>query len=226
MRRVFENRFSCRDLWRLGSALAIVMLLLDAGIRSASLFPVVAANSAESEASLSREAATAASSKFRLIEQAYDSGESFGALRLTEQEVNSYFEYELAPSIPAGVSNLRLQFEPGRPAGSAVIDFDTLKEGLRTPPHPIADFLLRGVHTLGVEGTFSGVNGVGEFQLEKVTLDGYTLPRPVVEYLIEHYLRPRYPAAAISRPFVLPYSIDQATVEAGSVLLQGKAARL
>ena len=86
----------------------------------------------------------------------------------------------------------------------------------------MADFLLRGMHTVGVEGTFSGSDGVGEFQLERVTLDGFTLPRTVVEYLIEHYLRPRYPTAAISRPFRLPYSLDQVTVEAGSVLLKGK----
>lgn len=221
MPQLLENR---SFLGGLGGALAILTLLLGAGFRGAGQ-PLAAAEELGGPAvALSREAATTAASKFRLIGEGFQSGQSFEAVRVTELEANSYLEYELASSLPAGVSKLRLGFEPNRPIGSAVINFDILKGGLRTPPNPIADFLLRGLHTVGVEGTLAGSEGIGEFQLERVTLDGFTLPRPVVEYLIEHYLRPRYPAAAISRPFLLPFSLDQVSVEAGSVLLKGKPA--
>jgi hypothetical protein len=171
---------------------------------------------------LSRQAAQSAAAKFRIVREAHDSGAAFSPVRITELEANSYLHYEYSPDLPAGSSQARLAFQPGRVSGSSLVDFDKLKEGLRTPPHPIADFLLRGEHTIAVQGTASGANGIGEFRLERVMLDGVPLPQPVVEFLIEHYLRPRYPNAAIDRPFRLPFSIDSFRAETGSVVLTGK----
>ena len=168
------------------------------------------------------EAAESAARKFDQIAEAHDSGESFGTVRLSELEANSYVTYELADSIPAGVSDIVLQFTPGRISGSSVMDFDKLKEGLQTQPHPVAMFLLRGVHTVGVEGSASGINGTGQFQLERVLLDGVELPQMVVDYMIEQYLRPRFPNAAINRPFVLPFSIDGFRPGTQSLTLTGK----
>lgn len=174
---------------------------------------------------LSREAAQSAAAKFARIQEARDSGVPFDSVRITELEANSYLHFEFSSDLPAGVSQARLAFQPGRVLGSSLVDFDKLKEGLRTPPHPIADFLLRGEHKISVEGIAWGTNGIGEFRLEQVMLDDVPLPRPVVEFLIEHYLRPRYPTAAIDRPFRLPFSIDSFRAETGSVVLTGKASR-
>ena len=168
------------------------------------------------------QAAAEASRKIDRIREAHESGASFGELRLTELEANSYVAYELAPDIPAGVSQITLQFTPGRMSGSTVVDFDRLKRGLSTPPNPVADFLLRGVHTIGAEGSVSGRNGIGQFQLERVLLDGVALPQMVVDYLIEQYLIPRFPDAAINRPFVLPFSIDSFRSGTQAVTVTGK----
>ena len=146
-------------------------------------------------------------------------------VRITEREANSYLRYELSPSYPPGVSQIRLTFQPNRILGSSLVDFDKLKEGRRVPPNPLADFLLRGEHTVAAQGTLWGANGTAEFHLEWVTLDGVTLPRTVVEFLIEHYLESRYPEAAIDRPFLLPFAIDSLRAEAGSVVLTGKPQR-
>ncbi len=171
---------------------------------------------------VSQEAAQSAAAKFGRIWEAHDSGASFGTLRITEQEANSYLLYDLSYAIPSGVSEVLLRFQPGRVGGSAVVDFDQLKEGLRTPPNPIADFLLRGVHTIEMEGAAWGLDGTGEYRLERVLFDGVELPRPVVDYMIEQYLLPRYPNAAIDRPFTLPFSIDSFYTQTGSVVLTGK----
>jgi hypothetical protein len=171
---------------------------------------------------LSRQAAQSAAAKFRIIREAHDSGRPFGSVRITEHEANSYLHYEYSSDLPAGVSQARVAFQPGRVSGSSLVDFDKLKEGLRTPPHPIADFLLRGEHTIAVEGIAWGANGIGEFRLERVMLDSVPLPQPLVEFLIEHFLRPRYPNAAIDRPFRLPFSIDGVRFEAAAVVLTGK----
>jgi len=119
-------------------------------------------------------------------------------------------------------SNARVEFQPNRPQGWAEVNFDQLKNRFPTASNSVVDYFLQGTHTLGVEGTFYSSNGMGRFDLETVTLDGITLPRSVVDFLMEHYLKTRYPNAAVDRPFRLPFSIDRISVETGSVLMVGK----
>ena len=178
----------------------------------------------ESPSGLSREAADAAAEKLQQVRDGSLSGDPPGQVRISEAEANSYLHYRLAPQFPAGLSNVRLEFLPNRPQGSAEVDFDQLRKALRRTPNPLADFLLQGVHTLGVEGTFSSSDGIGKFHLETVILDGVVLPPAMVDFLIESYLKARYPNAVIDQPFTLPYSLEKITFEKGSCLLVGKPA--
>jgi hypothetical protein len=192
----------------------------------AAAFFCLAATGAISEqvpaAGISKEAAASAANKIRQIQESADSGRSFGSIRISQTELNSYIDYELPPLLPPGISKIRLQLQPGRTQGTAEVDFDRLKGSVRTQPNPWIAFFLRGVHTLGVDGALAGSNGVGQFHLETVTLDDITMPQMLVEYLIDHYLKPRYPTAAVDQPFTMGFSIDKLTVEAGSVLLAGR----
>jgi len=208
-----------QGLWfpRCAAPLLAIVIVLALGF----FFGAAWAAAAPAEA-VTPEAAESAARKFEQIREAHETGGSFGAVRISEHEANSYLAYDLAGAIPPGVSDIALQFTPGRITGSSVMDFDKLKEGLRVPFHPVADFLLRGVHTVGVEGSTSGMNGTGQFQLERVLLDGVELPQMVVDYMIEQYLRPRFPSAAINRPFVLPFSIDSFRPGTESLTLTGK----
>ncbi|MBI4465107.1 MAG: hypothetical protein HY647_10420 [Acidobacteria bacterium] len=177
----------------------------------------------EWDAGLSKEAAQTAALKLRRIQESSPTNHSFGWIKLSEQEVNSYFRYELASALPPGVSKIRLQFHPHRPIGFALVDFDKIKEISSTP---LLGYFLQGVHAVGVEGTFSSSNGTGQFQLETVTLDGIALPQIVVDFLIERYVKARYPNAAIDRPFSLPFSIEQVRVEEGEVVLVSRSDEL
>jgi hypothetical protein len=188
------------------------------------MFPLIAATQGsgpESVSGLSRGAAESAAAKMRQIQEASPAGRSFGLIRIGEVEANSYLQYELSADFPPGLSKVRLQFQPGRPQGSAEVDFDKLKAASRNPPNPLVDYFVQGVHTIGVEGSLAGSGGTGEFHLETVTLDGITMPRFVVDYLIEHYVKTHYPGVAIDRPFQMGFSIDKLKIEAGSILLIG-----
>jgi hypothetical protein len=232
--RKLSAGFGCSIAGRLGLALILLPLGLSLGtslLRStlspttllpAALFPSAWAQAPESASALSKEAAASAAGKFQRILDSSDRGESFGTLRLNEAEINSFIRYDLAQEIPSGVSKVALKLQPGRTHGTAEVDFDRLRQSMRTPPNPLIALFLTGIHELGVEGTVSGANGSGEFHLESVTLDSATLPEPVVEYLIDHYLRTRYPAVAINQPFRLPFSIEQLVVETGSVRLTAR----
>jgi hypothetical protein len=117
-----------------------------------------------------------------------------------------------------------VQFTANRVRGTTVVDFDQAK--LAHPPsNPMLGYLFWGVHTLEVEGYLSGAGGIGRFFLEKVSLDGVVLPQPLVNYLIENYLKKRFPTIDLDRPFRLPYSIDRLQVGRGNILVAGAAAK-
>jgi hypothetical protein len=216
--------------WPLAGSIGLALIVLALGtfvfhieLLPRPLLPAVWAQAPEAAPpALSRDAAASAAGKFQKILDSSDRGESFGTLRLSEAEINSYIRYDLAHEIPSGLSNVVLRLQPGRTRGTAEVDFDRLRASMKTPPNPLIALFLQGVHELGVEGAISGANGSGEFHLQSVTLDNVTLPEPVVEYLIDHYLRTRYPGVAINQPFRLPYSIEQLTVETGSVRLTAR----
>ena len=173
------------------------------------------------EEALSPEAAASASEKLRQIQDG-SLARNAATIRMSEPETNSYLQYELAPKYPPGLSRVELRFTPGRLAGTAQVDFDKAKAASRHRENPLMDLLFWGTHTLGVEGGFSAINGVGHFDLEKVSLDGITLPQPMVDYLIDRFLKHRFPALALDRPFPMPYSVDRVQVERGSVLVAGQ----
>jgi hypothetical protein len=175
------------------------------------------------QAGISKEAAVAVEGKFKQIEQSSAVGQPFGTVHLSEPELNSYVKYDLEPLFPPGLSNVQLQLRPGRPQGTAVIDFDKLKGGMKSPPNPLLAYLLQGVHTLGVQGTFSATNGMGRFHLETVTLDGTVLPETVVNYLVDQYLKAHYPTVAIDHPFALAFGIQRIDVQSASVLVASRS---
>jgi hypothetical protein len=214
-----------RLLGRIGLVLIVLLLgtfLLRTTLVPTTLLRTASAQAPEAAPALSKEEADSAAGKFQRILDSSDRGVSFGTLRLNEAEINSYIRYDLTQEIPSGVSKVALKLQPGRTHGTAEVDFDRLRQSMRTQPNPLIALFLTGVHELGVEGTVSGANGSGEFHLESVTFDNATLPEPVVEYLIDHYLRTRYPGVAINQPFRLPFSIEQLVVETGSVRLTAR----
>lgn len=168
-------------------------------------------NSSGAEVTVSAAASQSAAEKLRRIQEATSTGGASFKAEFSEAEVNSYLAYEMAPGYPAGLSKVHIRFLPGRLLGTAQVDFDKAKAA-RQLPGGMADYLFWGVHTLAVEGGFSAIDGVGQFDLESVALDGYTLPKTLVDLLIETFLKPRYPNLALQRPFLLPYSIDRVQV--------------
>ncbi len=179
------------------------------------------AQDGELQQRLSWEAAQSAARKLEQVREAAGQGRSFGSVRISEVEANSYLQFEMLPYYPPGVSRVRLQFHPARTQGSLQADFGKLKAAFGGSGNPLIDYFLQGVHTLGADGTFTSSGGIARFALQTVTLDGVALPRMVVDFLIERYLKPSFPEVSIDRPFRLPFSIDKMSVEEGNVVLMG-----
>ena len=194
---------------RMLGALLVVSLLLPGAGRLGTATALASSRAAQAVA-VSAEAADSAIEKLRQIRKP-STGRSSATIQFSEEEVNSYLDYELAPRYPAGVSKVSVRLLPGRLLGTAEVDFDKAKAARRAPGG-MMNYLFWGVHTLSVEGGFSAVNGVGQFDLESVSLDGVALPRTLVDFLMEAYLKPRFPGLDIDSPFPLPQSIDRVQV--------------
>jgi hypothetical protein len=194
----------------LARILPIYALLMGAAAVAALQQPVVSTQAAES-----------AAGKLERIRHPAPGEVGSSTTRFSEEEVNSYLYYDMAPEFPAGLEQVTVRFTPSHIQGSAEVDFDKAGAARRrgAPPAipPMMEYLLRGRHTLTVEGGFSAIGGIGRFDLERVILDGVEIPRPLVDYLIDAYIRPRHPNFDPERPFHLPYSIDRVQVERGSI---------
>jgi hypothetical protein len=179
-------------------------------------------NAEELSKHLSPEAASAAATKIRAIETGLRSGESFGTVTLSEEEINSYLQYQLGPELPPGISNIRIKLEDGRPRGTATVNFDELRIGDSSMAGPLLGMILKGSHTVGFDGRLSSARGVANFQTDEVTVDDKKLPPAAVQFLYDHYLQNRFPDVALNAPFRLPPAVEKLSVGSGSVSVEGK----
>lgn len=205
--------------------------LLFCGVLVAALPPApiaVAGNgsipSGAAQAELSQQAARSAAAKINAIQEG-SLARGGPPIRISQQEANSYLQYEMAPEYPPGLSQVRLQFTPGHVQGTANVDFDKAKQSAHGPSSSLMDYLFFGKHVLTVEGALFGADGTGKFNLESVALDGVALPQALVQYLINRFLLTHYPGLSIDQPFALPFSISRVQLDQGSVVVAGSAGR-
>ena len=127
----------------------------------------------------------------------------------TEGEINTYFAAGKV-TLPAGVRSVRFQAEPGVVRATARVDFDQLPAG-RTSMNPLLS-IFGGIHDVVVTAHAHGSGGVGDVQVDAVSLDGVELPRFVLQLFVEKFLQPKYPDLGLDSRFPLPDRIDTATV--------------
>jgi hypothetical protein len=206
------------------AALASALVLCGASL----LLPAAGPGGPAAGASVSAQAAESASQKLDRILRDPPSSSQPATTRFTEEEVNSYLYYHMASQYPPGISKIHVSFSPGFISGSAEVDFDKLKSARSAGGQSAAmwSYLLWGVHTIASEGAFSAVNGMGHFDLGSVSIDGVTLPRSLVDFLVDAYLKPRFPGFGLDQPFRMPDPIDTLQVEQGSVEATTRAAHL
>ncbi|MGE5114813.1 MAG: hypothetical protein ACM3JB_28455 [Acidobacteriaceae bacterium] len=139
---------------------------------------------------------------------------------ITQDELNAYLT-EGGVQIPQGLSNVKIEFVPGSVHASSEVNFDELseKEG---GGNPIFSALFSGTHDVEAECQASGSDGRGTVTIQTVKLDGVTIPKAALEYLIQHYVKPKYPQAGMTSTFTLPASIDTAQVQQSQVALTQK----
>ncbi len=139
---------------------------------------------------------------------------------ITQDELNAYLN-EGGVNIPKGLSNVKIALSPGAVHATSQVDFDQLSEG-HGGGNPIFSALFSGTHDVEADAQASGSNGQGTVTIETVKLDGVTVPKSALEYLIQHYVKPKYPQAGMTSTFALPDNIQTANVQQSQVALTQK----
>lgn len=203
--------------------IAVLAVILVAGVspgawRLARGLPPPAASPAVSEAAADRMV-----KKLEQIETNAKTRFHRGMLTtLSEEEVNSYFQYRMGKRIPPGVTEIRFTFHRDRVTGNCIADFEKVKAAQRRPVNPIVDQLLAGVKPVSAAGQFTSANGSGLFHLEEVSVGSIGLSGWLLDLVIKYFVLPRYPQAAIDRPFELGYNIEQVVLEEHRVIVRQK----
>ena len=139
---------------------------------------------------------------------------------LTEQELNAYLASDQI-ELPAGVESVKLQSdEPGIVNGTARIDFDKVRAGVRSS-NPLLE-IFSGIHEVVVNTHAHAAGGQGYVHVDSVFLDGIEVPRFVLELFVEKYLETKNPRIGLDSRFALPDRIDRAIVGQHQITLTQK----
>ena len=135
-------------------------------------------------------------------------------VELTAREMTAWAEREA----PLGVRNPKiLLVAPEVASGSALIDFNKLQKAQGYEPGWLMSKLLNGERPVSVTARIRSANGHATVDVQKVEISGVTIDGKTLDFLIQSFLLPLYPDAAVGRPFELGHRIEKVDVQPASV---------
>ncbi|MQA28511.1 MAG: hypothetical protein GEU82_01560 [Luteitalea sp.] len=141
---------------------------------------------------------------------------------ITEQEVNAYLTYDLAPLLPSGVVEPSVAIlGPGRVSGTAVVDLDRVRRE-RNPTSLVDPFYyLAGKVPVGVAGVLRTNAGAAQFELQSADVGGVPVPKVVLQQILTYYSRSAaWPdGISLDAPFPLPSRIQEIQVDRGQAVV-------
>ena len=136
----------------------------------------------------------------------------------TDREVNAFLKFSDLVHLPPGVVDPRLTIaDAGLLEGRAIVDLDTIRKskerGLLDPLGYVS-----GQVEVKAIGTFRAANGQGTFDLQSATLGGVTIPKSLLQEIVNYYSRtPEQPNGFdLDKPFPLPAAIQTVETRRGT----------
>ena len=130
----------------------------------------------------------------------------------TDQEVDAYMASGRI-AIPAGITNIHIKTQPAFATATGHIDFDQLLKNQKSA-NPLWA-LFSGVHDVRAIVAAEGHGGTATLHVQEVDFDGQQVPRFALQFLLDHYIKPKVPNAALDSTFKMPARIDSATLGNG-----------
>jgi hypothetical protein len=141
---------------------------------------------------------------------------------VSENELNSYLNYNLREKIPPALSKPEVTLlGNGELSGRVYVDIDELKRqhGTRGLMDPFS--YLSGQVPVTARGVLRSGEGRGQFQLGSAEIYGVPLPKPLLQELVTFFSRSReHPQGFdLDSPFDLPAKIREIAVTEGEALV-------
>lgn len=134
-------------------------------------------------------------------------------VELTPSELNAYVQHEV-PMVTGGVRQPRVTLlRPEVAEGSALVNFAELRRSQGNPPGWLMSRLLDGERPVTVTARIRSAAGQATVDVLSVQISGITLDGTTLDFLIQHFLLPLYPDAAVGRPFELGDRIEKLDVQ-------------
>jgi hypothetical protein len=143
------------------------------------------------------------------------------SIEVSASELNSYLNLTLAEKMPPELSNVAFAIEPGRLAGTGLVDLDRLKA--KVPPQgPWSPLnILSGRVGVDLKTQLPSRDGTGSFVVDEVRLGGVSLPVSLLQQVVLSATRTRENPGGfdLTAPFRLPYAVRQVRLEPGKAWL-------
>jgi hypothetical protein len=142
-------------------------------------------------------------------------------VEISEDEVNSYLNLALLPTLPAAVSDVDVRFQQDGVAAKGVVDIDEIKGRLSLSPWNPLSFL-SGDLPVAVSGHYAGgKDGFGQVIVDEVRAGGVSLPVSMLEQVVASFTKsPSLPRGFdLTAPFRLPEPVKRVRLLPGRAFL-------
>ncbi|MGH9648066.1 MAG: hypothetical protein ACRD4E_14745 [Bryobacteraceae bacterium] len=134
---------------------------------------------------------------------------------LSPREINAWIHEKAVKAFPQGIRNEHLDLGPGTTEGNALVDLTKLTKSNNV--NPLIARLIEGERPLKVAIRVESALGRATVFLTHVELSGVAVDGSILDFLIKHFVQPRYPDIKINEPFDLDYNIDRIEIQPSGV---------
>lgn len=144
---------------------------------------------------------------------------------LTVSEINAYVRAEAANAIPQALRDIVILLPAaGRATGEGIVDFSKLGSP-QSARSWLWRWLLEGERPVSVAVKVESGGGSAVVHIERVEISGVPVEGRALEFLLDTFVRPRYPDAKIGEPFALRHNMEAVVVEPERVIVKIKGQR-
>lgn len=145
-------------------------------------------------------------------------------ITLTQDEINSFLQYDYAGLIPEGIRDLHVVLESDTGIVSGRADFSQLGA-----PEDAATrlmlMMLRGEHDFVARVRYVSSGGQARADVDSFLLDGRELKGPILDWIVENYVATDLEGFALGQPSTLGNNLEQIRLETGQAVVVAGGAR-
>ena len=135
---------------------------------------------------------------------------------LSPREINAWLHEKAVKAFPDGIRNEHVDLGPGTTDGNALVDLTKISKS-KNSVNPLIARLIEGERPLRVAIRVESANGRCTVFLTHVELSGVAIDGSILDFLIKHFVQPRYPDIKINEPFDLDFNIERIEIQPSDV---------